>query len=830
MASPRDPDEVEQTLVPGAPPAPAPAAAGDTPAQPLASDATVTPEQAGDTPPPGGMAPNGPLVVRVARGQTGKLSVPIRVGPSPVAPPAAPIGTDETQASGVVAAQEPSEATLPTGDSGPGEPEGGAAPPFPFDNAGAPVEPGAQPGADETIPSLRPHGFGAAPPRGAVLPPSDATVEQPVSGAPVFDANATLASETRPGGAEPTDADATQVQRRPGLNVDPNATLPTPAGRTVGAGAPESDGLSGGLSHDTVPTSFAAPSRAPNETGTMVGRFALRGLHASGGLGEVFTARDTELNREVAVKRIKSRYADDPGSRRRFLTEAELTARLDHPGVVPVFGLVNDARGRPVYAMRFIRGETLKDEIDRYHGVAPKGPGAEKTEKTGGAGAKAGDTGAPAAPAAVAREVPRTVAFRKLLSRFVYVCQAIAYAHEKGIIHRDIKPANVMVGGFGEVLVVDWGLAKSLSDGPDFDRVMRAQADGGFRHDPEATDLPSHMTMAGTAVGTPSYMPPEQAAGELDKVGPRADVYSLGATLFAILTGRAPFVGKSPTETLEQVRRGAFDPPAVVKADCPKPLSAVCQKAMALRQEDRYATAQELAADVERWLSDEPVSAYRDPPLARLARWSRRHPARVATGVSLLLAGVLAAGGITWAVYQGEQKAIHERNEADKARRETEIAYAALGEEQKKTLQESEEVKRQKALVDLESARVTVARNLARERYKRAVATYNTLIRDLDKKLSDRENMQATRERLLLDATEGLKKLVEGKAEGEAGADSTLVAAYRQMGEVYQIIGKTDLAKKQFARSVEMAEAVKKEADAPAGGRTPEVRAAEMRE
>src|SRR5205823_10265315 len=106
-------------------------------------------------------------------------------------------------------------------------------------------------------------------------------------------------------------------------------------------------------------------------------------LHATGGLGEVFTARDTELNREVAVKRIKSRYADDEGSRRRFLTEAELTARLDHPGVVPVFGLVNDARGRPCYAMRFIRGETLKDEIDRYHkqGSGDSSQGTEKTEK-----------------------------------------------------------------------------------------------------------------------------------------------------------------------------------------------------------------------------------------------------------------------------------------------------------------------------------------------------------------------------------------------------------------------------------------------------------------
>src|SRR5436309_1616184 len=155
----------------------------------------------------------------------------------------------------------------------------------------------------------------------------------------------------------------------------------------------------------------------------MIGRFALKGLHASGGLGEVFTARDTELNREVAVKRIKSRYADDPGSRSRFLSEATLTARLDHPGVVPVFGLVNDVRGRPCYAMRFIRGETLKDEIDRYHNQASgtRSQGSEKTDKTDGSGGSAATPAA--APEGACANVPRSVAFRHLLARFIATCQ-----------------------------------------------------------------------------------------------------------------------------------------------------------------------------------------------------------------------------------------------------------------------------------------------------------------------------------------------------------------------------------------------------------------------
>src|SRR5262249_6902190 len=270
-----------------------------------------------------------------------------------------------------------------------------------------------------------------------------------------------LPSSISVGGVPSTLADASSA-------VDAGATITLPVSGTHGSG-PGAGSVSR-LGSDTAPISIstgpggrAKPSLPA--TGTMVGRFALMDLHASGGLGEVFKARDTELNREVAVKRIKSNYADDTGSRRRFLSEAQLTAKLDHPGVVPVYGLVNDVRGRPCYAMRFIRGETLKDEIERYHsqGTGDRGQGTEKTEKTE---AKAAEQkpGEMPNPAPASSDVPRTVAFRHLLSRFIATCQAIAYAHEKRIIHRDIKPANIMVGSFGETLVVDWGLAKSLDD------------------------------------------------------------------------------------------------------------------------------------------------------------------------------------------------------------------------------------------------------------------------------------------------------------------------------------------------------------------------------
>ena len=161
-------------------------------------------------------------------------------------------------------------------------------------------------------------------------------------------------------------------------------------------------------------------------------RFRILRPHAEGGLGEVYVARDEELHREVALKQIQDRHADDPTSRARFLLEAEITGGLEHPGIVPVYGLGSDADGRPFYAMRFIRGESLKEAIARFH--AADDPRRDPGE--------------------------RALALRQLLGRFVDVCNAVAYAHSRGVLHRDLKPGNIMLGPYGETLVVDWGLAK----------------------------------------------------------------------------------------------------------------------------------------------------------------------------------------------------------------------------------------------------------------------------------------------------------------------------------------------------------------------------------
>jgi serine/threonine-protein kinase len=379
--------------------------------------------------------------------------------------------------------------------------------------------------------------------------------------------------------------------------------------------------LVGTAQPDECPTQ---PAREPESMG---GRFRILRPHAEGGLGRVSVAHDAELSRQVALKEIKERYADDPESRARFLREAEITGGLEHPGVVPVYALGAYNDGRPFYAMRFIKGDSLKDAIARFHRRSrlPEGPSGEETV-------------AGAAPEV--RPTFDSLEFRKLLGRFVDVCNAIAYAHSRGVLHRDLKPGNIMLGKYGETLVVDWGLAKSAAPSPS--RPASTDSDPT----PESLLRPASAsgtseTLPGSALGTPAYMSPEQAAGKLDQLGAASDVYSLGATLYHLLTGKTAFPGTA-AEVLKKVQAGDFPRPRKVEPAVPPALDAVCLKAMALRPADRYATARALADEIERWLADEPVAAYPESWVARAGRWIRRHKALVTSAAALLLTAVVA--------------------------------------------------------------------------------------------------------------------------------------------------------------------------------------------
>jgi serine/threonine-protein kinase len=359
-------------------------------------------------------------------------------------------------------------------------------------------------------------------------------------------------------------------------------------------------------------------------------RFRVLRPHARGGLGAVYVALDTELNREVALKQILEHHADDPVSRQRFLVEAQITGGLEHPGIVPVYGLGAYGDGRPYYAMRLIKGDSLKEAIEEFHGGEPGRVSAgSRSPKTRGADAN-------------------PLALRKLLRRFVDVCNAIEYAHSRGVLHRDIKPGNVIVGKHGETLVVDWGLAK----------VLRKDEGGRMRDEKEPdaaipassfilhpSSLPSE-TLPGQALGTPAYMSPEQARGDWAALGPRSDVYSLGATLYCLLTGRPPFEGEDVGSVLRAVQRSEFPAPRRLDPTIDTALEAICICAMATDPQARYGRCHELADDVERWLADEPVTAWREPAARRARRWARRNRTVVAAAAVALLAGVAGLAAV----------------------------------------------------------------------------------------------------------------------------------------------------------------------------------------
>jgi serine/threonine protein kinase len=341
-------------------------------------------------------------------------------------------------------------------------------------------------------------------------------------------------------------------------------------------------------------------------------------LHARGGLGEVYLALDCRLGREIALKAIQVRHAAAATGRGWFLQEAKVTGRLEHPGIVPVYGLGHLGDGRPCYAMRFIRGQTLTEAIRRLHQ----------------AGASCQDATPGGKPAGRAWHPDRMLELRKLLARFKDVCDTIGYAHSRGVLHCDIKPDNIMLGDYGETLVVDWGLARRFepSGTPASPASTGSTSEGIAGQDGDS----NWCSIAG---GTPSFMSPEQAGGDGHLLGPRSDVYSLGVTLYHLLTGRTPFPGDSSVEVLEKVREGQFPRPREVDAACPLALEAVCRKGMATRAEDRYGSCAELAEDIERWLADEPVSARREWWPTRARRWAKRHR----TFVSVVACGVLLA-------------------------------------------------------------------------------------------------------------------------------------------------------------------------------------------
>ena len=425
-------------------------------------------------------------------------------------------------------------------------------------------------------------------------------------------------------------------------------------------------------------------------------RFRITRLLARGGIGQVMRAIDTELNREVAVKELQPAHTADDAVRERFLREAEITGKLEHPGIVPVYGLGSDAAGRPFYAMRLVRGQSFQDAVQGFH------------QRAAGPHPFFG------------------IEFQKLLRRFLHVCETVAFAHSRGIVHRDLKPANILLGPFGETLVVDWGLARATGEaGAHLSGEAGAHLNGeagghlsgkaGLQvaKSPVAHWSSELTQVSGELIGTPAFMSPEQASGAGHHAGPESDVYGLGATLYMLLTGRAPFVGSDLVETLQQVAAGSFPRPREINRKVPSALEAICLKTMAQRPTDRYPTPCALADDLEHWLADEPTSAGPESIIARLGRWGRRHRTPVVAAALTLVVITIVSVVAAIRINSERLRADRDRDEAKLQRLEAIRQRAEAERERVAANAERNEANRQRTEANRRNARLAFDRGIA---------------------------------------------------------------------------------------------------------------------
>ncbi|HZN41174.1 MAG TPA: protein kinase [Planctomycetota bacterium] len=419
---------------------------------------------------------------------------------------------------------------------------------------------------------------------------------------------------------------------------------------------PDAESAEPDAPHHSVHDAQADHSDAP-KTDTAARRYRMEGEIARGGMAAILKVWDADLRRTLAMKVILSDKDRTPdGSTAdmrlsRFLGEAQITGQLDHPGVVPVHELGLDENGRVYFTMRLVKGDNFGEVIQKVRN------GTDGWNLT------------------------------RAINVLHRVCETMAYAHSKGVVHRDLKPENVMVGRFGETYAMDWGVARLL-DNHDAEatrqEVLDSATSSAFIVRRDILTESASRTQAGAIMGTPCYMPPEQAAGEIESIGPQSDVYSVGAILYQLLTGTRPYARAASQSSLAVVRAVLEGPPTPIhklERKVSPELAAICERAMARAPADRYPSMVQMAADLQAYLEGRVVHAYRTGAVAEFVKWVRRNRGISAALAGLVLVAIVGLVALAWK--QGE-KASASVVEQNRTRAERDEAVADLEQARKK--------------------------------------------------------------------------------------------------------------------------------------------------
>ena len=534
--------------------------------------------------------------------------------------------------------------------------------------------------------------------------------------------------------------------RRRLLGADPAETLSAGLVSTVfGDSADPRVDLEGDDSRDDEKT-LGRLERLTTRVGDDGGRYVMRERIAQGGMGTIHRVWDSDLRRHLAMKVMRGQFEPESSPRQsdsravaRFLEEAQITGQLDHPGIVPVHELGVDAKGRVFFTMRMVKGKELREIFDMVRF------GIDGWSQT------------------------------RVLAIIFKICEAMAYAHSKGVIHRDLKPSNVMVGRFGATYVMDWGLARVRGREDSKDIRPRSQSSQSVVHtdrqvtresDPESPII----TMDGNVLGTPAYMAPEQASGDIDRVGPASDVYSVGAILYHHLTQRMPyFDGDEQVHAIDVLTRVLEGPPKPILEIVPRTppeLVAICEKAMARDPERRYRQMHAMAEDLRAYLEGRVVRAYEAGAFAEVRKWVARNQSVATAAAALFL--VLLLGPIAWISNKRSEDLSTSLEDMKVAREDAET-------ERKRAESFSDQLSTKNAQLNEQMTQVEASREKAKDAAERMQGAL------LEK---DRINHELEAKQLELEGKQGELEGAEARASGQAKrAEENEQEALRQKAE-----------------------------------------------